>query len=301
MRLGFSSYSFSNKILTGTMSMTDVIEWVAASDGEHLEVATKTFSPPGADESWNLDDDPALLDTIESVAKGSGVTLSGVCMPADFLVETADERRAQVDRVKHHIEICDRLGVRFLRHDVTKWKRAAADVGDFERNFPILVDASGEIARFAARYGIQTSIENHGFFVNASERVRRLIYEVGEPNFGTTLDVGNFLCVDEDPVVATTLNIGYTRYIHMKDFYVRPRTRLPGDGWLRTAGGNYLLGSIVGFGDMDIPGIVRVILSSGYEGFASIEFEGNEDCLFACRTGFANLRRIIAENAGAST
>ena len=128
-----------------------------------------------------------------------------------------------------------------------------------------------------------------------------MVYEVGAPNFGTTIDVGNFLCVDEDPVIATTLNIGYARYIHLKDFYVRPRTRLPGDGWLRTAGGNYLLGSIIGFGDMDIPGVLGAIAAGGYGGYASIEFEGNEDCLFACRTGLANIRRILAESVGATS
>jgi L-ribulose-5-phosphate 3-epimerase len=37
------------------------------------------------------------------------------------------------------------------------------------------------------------------------------------------------------------------------------------------------------------------VLQSGYDGFASLEFEGNEPILFGCQTGLDNLRRILGE------
>jgi sugar phosphate isomerase/epimerase len=46
---------------------------------------------------------------------------------------------------------------------------------------------------------------------------------------------------------------------------------------------------------MDTRGILAAIVASGYDGFVSVEFEGNEDCLFACATGLANIRRIVSE------
>ncbi len=294
MKIGLSSFSFSDKMLTREMSIVDVIEWIGKSDSEHLELATVSFSPRGTDTVWNFDDDPDLIETIRSTAATNGVELSGMCMPADFIGEAA-ERAAQIERVKQHIRLSDSLGIRYLRHDVTQWARKIRDVAEFEEKFATIVDASAEIARFAARYGIQTSIENHGFFMNGSEHVRRLIAAVDEPNFKTTLDVGNFLCVDEDPLVATRANLPEASFVHLKDFYIRPYNSFPGEGWLTTTGGNYLLGSIVGFGDMDTEGILSAIVASGYDGYVSIEFEGNEDCLFACETGLTNVTRVLEE------
>ena len=50
--------------------------------------------------------------------------------------------------------------------------------------------------------------------MNGSERVRRLLYLVDQPNFKTTLDVGNFLSVDENPVVAVAANAPYASIVH---------------------------------------------------------------------------------------
>jgi hypothetical protein len=44
-------------------------------------------------------------------------------------------------------------------------------------------------------------VENHGFFCQDSERVEKLITQVGKENFGALVDIGNFLCVDESPAL----------------------------------------------------------------------------------------------------
>ena len=292
MKLGFSSFSFKEKLVSGAMGIGDVVEWIASVGGEHIELASVTFSPPGAESAYELGEQDALLAELQAASQRAGIVVSGICIPANFLDPAT--RAAQVERVKRHVDLCAQLGVRYLRHDVTEWSRRAADIADLEEHFPALVAASAEIAAYAASKYIVTSIENHGFFMNSSERVRRLIHHVAMPNFKTTLDVGNFLCVDEDPLIASELNLPETAFVHLKDFYVRSRYRPQGAGWLVTPGRNYLLGSVIGFGDMDIGGILAAILASGYDGFVSIEFEGNEDCLFGCERGLINTREMIA-------
>ena len=138
-----------------------------------------------------------------------------------------------------------------------------------------------------------TSIENHGFLMNSSERCRRLVQAVDSPNFRMTLDVGNFLCVDEDPLVATRNCLDIASFVHVKDFLLRKR--YPGPGWLETLGGRHIVGTVFGFGDLETREIVRAILSSGYDGFVSLEFEGNEPTLMGCDTGLANVIRIFDE------
>ena len=41
--------------------------------------------------------------------------------------------------------------------------------------FETVVEAAAEVADYAARYGITTMVENHGFFVNGSDRIIRLV------------------------------------------------------------------------------------------------------------------------------
>ena len=295
MKFGFSSYSFYQKMQKGEMSLLDVFDWVAQSDGEHLELATVSLSEQMTSDTSTLDTDREFVAAIKAKAASTGVELSNLVIPANFMPPTREEFEYQMERVKGHIRVADELGIRLFRHDVVAWAHRDAGIEDFERSLPIIVDASKEIAQFAAGYGITTSVENHGLMMNASERVRRLIYLVDEPNFKTTLDVGNFLVVDEDPVTATAQNLPFTSIIHLKDFYIRPERDYPGPGWLLTAGGNHIRGAIVGYGDMDMRSILRAISSSGYDGYVSIEFEGIEDCILGAQRGFENTVRILEE------
>ncbi|MER7167525.1 sugar phosphate isomerase/epimerase family protein, partial [Micromonospora sp. NPDC000207] len=290
VQFGFSSYSFYQHLRTGKMSLLDVIDWIGASDATHMEIATVSLSPEISNDTSTLDQDPGFVKEIKTRAADQGVTLSNLVVPADLLGPDAQKH---MERVKRHIDVAAALDITLFRHDVAKWAHRAKDVADFEALMPRMVAVCKEIAQYAAQYGITTSVENHGLLMNGGERVRRLIHLVDEPNFKTTLDVGNFMSVDENPVVAVAENAPYASIVHLKDFYVR--SQFPGDGWHHTFGGTYLLGSIVGYGDLDMRRIVQGVLAAGYDGFVSIEFEGIEECLMANTVGLANTKRLFAE------
>lgn len=292
MQFGFSSYSFYQYLRDGRMTLLDVIDWIAASDATHMEIATVSLSPEISNDTSDLPGDARLIAALRQRAAETGVVLSNLVVPGDLL-GTPDEVAATKERLKRHLDLAAELGIGLFRHDVARWAHRAKDVPEFEALLPRMVEGAKEIAQYAAQYGIVSSVENHGLLMNGSERVRRLIHLVDEPNFKTTLDVGNFMSVDENPAVAVAANAPYASIVHLKDFYIR-RTN-PGEGWNRTPGGQYILGSIVGYGDLDMTGIVRGILDAGYDGFVSIEFEGIEDALLGASRGLANAQRIFAE------
>jgi sugar phosphate isomerase/epimerase len=292
MQLGFSTWCFHKQLGDASMSILDVIDWIAASDGTHMEIATVAFAADMGGDDSPLDQNPELVAAIKKHAADKGVTLSGMCMGAQFLDLDPQAYSAEMERVKRHLGVCDELGIKYLRHDVAPWGKHAKDQAEFEACLPILAGASKEIAKYAAQYGITTSVENHGMFMNGSERVRRLIYLVDEPNFKTTLDIGNFMCVDEDAYAATIQNLPYASVVQLKDFFVRDFE--PGPGWLATAGGHWLLGSIVGHGDLDIRRILGAVKASGFDGFLSIEFEGLEDSALGAAKSAANINRILS-------
>ncbi len=311
MNLGVSSYSFSQSFARGEMDILDAIDWVAESDAAHFEltgvglVATVATLERGApagswdpanypDRSANIAADlvnqPALIEAIRLHAETKGVPLSNYSVGADF---RADDLAAEIARVKQHLDTAHALGIRYFRHDVVAWSWREDSQTEFEGVFDTLVEASRELADYAAPLGITTSVENHGFCMNVSERVRRLIVAVDRPNFRTTLDIGNFLCVDELPESAVPLNLPYASVVHLKDFY--RREFVPGDGWLTTLAGNAIQGSIVGFGDLPMKRLLAAVKASGFDGPISIEYEGQVPDLYAIETGLANATRIWNE------
>ncbi|RAV19083.1 sugar phosphate isomerase/epimerase [Paenibacillus contaminans] len=283
MKIGISSYSLSQAIRTGKMTIIDVLEWAADHGSEHVEIVPIGFS---------LDDDPALIEEIRTKADRLGILLSNYAIAANFVRDDERQYEAEIARVKKHVDIAAALGVTRMRHDVATRPAQETTLTQFYADLPCLTEACRQIADYARNFGITTSVENHGMYIQHSERIQTLVDEVDRANFRTTLDVGNFRCVDEDPVAAVKRNLPIASMIHLKDFYYRPSYRNPGEGWFQTVNGNYLRGAIFGQGDIDVWEVLRLIKASDYNGFLSLEFEGKEECEYGTRAGLINIRRI---------
>lgn len=294
MKLGVSTYSLMGAIRSGEMTVLDVIQWIADNGGEHVEIVPFGFT---------LIDNPELTDAVREKAAAVGIDISNYAILADFLKETQEEYEAEIERVKKEVDVAHRLGAKLMRHDVAAYRRPLEynSIVDFERELPRMVEACRRVADYAAEKGITTTVENHGFFVNGSDRVIRLIEAVDRPNYKMTLDTGNFWCMDEDPVVGIRKTVKYAAMIHLKDFYHRRSRSFAGEGelfrcdsgtWFKTITGDLLRGAIVGDGDIDLWEGIATIKRSGYDGYISIEFEGQEECKRGTKIGLENARRI---------
>lgn len=286
MKIGISTYSISRAMKAGEFDILGALQWIADNGGQHVEIV-----PSG----YELEGNPELTDAVRNKAAELGIDISNYAIGAKFIDLDEAGYRAEIDRIKRHIDTANRLGIKLLRHDVASRPIPDTGVAQFERDFDTIVKASIELAEYAEQYGIVTSIENHGFHVQGTERVHRIIEAVGRPNFRHTIDIGNFLCVDEQPVPAVKKSLPYASMVHLKDFYVRPSYQNPGEGWFRSSSGNYLRGAIVGQGDIDMYEVIRQIKASGYDGYVSIEFEGKEECKWATKAALDNAVRIWNE------
>lgn len=284
MKLGLSTYSLYQALRSGKMTIADVIDFTADHGGEHVEIV-----PLG----YNLTEQPELIDTIVSKAAERGLEISNYAIGANFLLNDADAYEQEIARVQREVDIANQLGVKLMRHDVAS--SPDVSIANFNAHLEQLATACRRIAEYAGQYGITTSVENHGFFIQQSDRVQALIHAVGLPNFKTTLDIGNFLCADEQPIAAVKNNLPYASIVHIKDFYVRPAGHHPGEGFFTSSAGQYLRGAVAGQGDIPMRDIIGLIKSSGYDGYLSLEFEGLEDCEFGARVGLANVRKIWDE------
>ena len=281
IKIGFTSYSFSQALKSGEMDIAEIIRFAAGLGAEHMEIS------PGS-----LEMNPETVSKIVTAAKEVNIPISSYTIGANFVQETPAAVKAEIERIKQQVEVAAALGVTRMRHDCGWRPKEESFYENFERDMPVFVDACGQIADKAKTYGIVTSIENHGFYVQGSERVQRVVLGVGRGNFRTTMDVGNFLCVDEDPECAVMNNIGFASMIHFKDFHIRRHVTDPA-GFIKTLHGRYLRGAVTGDGDVDLPAVCRIIKNSGYDGFLSIEYEGREECKFACTRAIKNVKELL--------
>ena len=309
MKLGISSYSLNKRLRTEEMSLFDVIDWAKEHDCAHLELVP--FSLPLLKEDGTVDYD--YVKRVRDHAEKVGMPLSAFSLNACVIKPTADERKRELDRIRMYMDMAHFLGIKKMRHDTCSGQHPNGinTPEQFEKDFPVVVDAVRELADYAATLGMSTTLENHGLYVNGADRMVRLLNAVDRPNVGMTLDVGNFLCVDDRPEVAVAKCIKYADMIHLKDFYIRKKDRMlpqdgmytagakpakpyvmptpeefrkmpPSLGYVGTASGlNILRGSILGQGDMDIWAILKTVKDAGYDKEVSIELEGMEDCVAA--------------------
>ena len=289
MKIGVSSYSFWAYLNDGRLDNVSVIEKAAQLGFEGIE-----YSGIGVPAT-----DPKVMDAarkIREAAAKAKMPIVSYTIGADFL-RAAGGWEAEVERLKGEVRVAAALGVKMMRHDATQgFPKDHAGPADFAAALPILAKACRAATEFAEGLGIRTTVENHGFFAQDSERCEQLMKAVGHKNFGALVDIGNFLCADENPVAAVRRMAPYAFHCHVKDFHPKPaQASEPGRGWFKSRGGNYLRGSIVGHGNVDVPACLAAMKAAGYDGWLSIEFEGMEDNLLALGIGAENLKKYVAK------
>ncbi|MEV0646627.1 sugar phosphate isomerase/epimerase [Phytomonospora sp. NPDC050363] len=261
---------------SGEMDLIGVLDWVAASSAGHIEVAAM-------DGEYYVENEGVVRDAAKH-AEQIGVPILNYLVSGDL--RTADG--GEIDRLRRQLDVAHRLGARIFRHDVSPWAWREKDQGEFESTFEKVVEGCRAVADHAADLGIVSTVENHGFFMNGSERVSRLVHAVGRPNFRVTLDLGNGLCVGEVPGKTAATLIDVSASIGVKDFHIR---RSAGEGWLKTLAGDYLLGTVSGHGDVDLPGLLALVATRP-DIPVSLEFEGMEAPLPAIERSLANILRL---------
>jgi sugar phosphate isomerase/epimerase len=279
MKIAVCSYSFQRYLAAGTYTHADAI-------AKAKELGFQGYE-------FNKDKDISVATAgklAEACAKAGLPVVSFLRSGSDFLNPAeGGDWKAEAKRLEEDVRIAKALGAPLLRHDATRGGKA-----EFADSLPDIARGCRAVTEYAAGLGVRTMVENHGYFVQASSRCKRLMEAVNHPNFGSLVDMGNFLCADDDPVQAVTRMAPYAFHCHAKDFHVKPRGASdPGKGWFKSSAGAFLRGAIVGHGDVDIRGCIRALRAAGYQGWLSIEFEGLEDNAFALETGLANLKGYL--------
>ncbi|MEG1441421.1 MAG: sugar phosphate isomerase/epimerase family protein [Oscillospiraceae bacterium] len=277
MEIAVSSYSFSKQ---QGFNQLACIKWAKELGINAIEFANICPHDGSSNTEYAIN--------LKSECEKNGIKISNLCFFADFLNNDFD---SEILHLKEMVDIAEILEVPNIRHDTTvggnKWH-------SFNEALPILAKGCKIITEYAETKNIKTMVENHGFFCQDSVRMEALFNAVSHPNFGLLVDIGNFLCVDDDPAKAVSLLAPMALYAHAKDFHVKAAgTPDPGEGFFKSRGGNYLRGAIIGHGDVPVFQCIEILKNAGYDGNITIEFEGLESPMKGIAIGLENLKRAI--------
>lgn len=280
MKIGVSSYSFSQYMNRGLLTQLSAVAKAKELGFDAIEFTDLT-PPQGVTQA-------AYAAEIRAEAQKQGIEISAYVVAAEL---GRPDNGAEIERLKKCLDIADILGVKLFRHDAIGSYRAFRS---FDMALPTLAAAIREVTEYAETLGIKTMVENHGLICQDSDRVERLVNAVGHPNFGTLVDMGNFLCADDEPAKAVSKVANLAFLVHAKDFQkIEFADRQNEKGYFETRGCNRLVGTTVGKGVVPVAQCLAILKKAGYDGYVDVEFEGPEDCVEALEEGLKFLRSII--------
>ena len=287
MKAAISSYSFSSLMNENKETQLSVIKKAKELGFAAIEF-TDLMPPEGCSEA-------EYAAQLKAEADSCGMEIACYSVGADLLGGCDGDLDAEVERIKRKVDIAEILGAKLLRHDAMfVFPNQSRAYQGFSNVLPRLAKGCLAITEYAAEKGIRTMVENHGLFCQDSERVELLVNTVAHPNFGLLVDVGNFLCADENPVTAVGRCAPYAFHVHLKDFlYKSGQEDDPGEGFFSTRAGAFLRGTVAGHGVVPIKQCIRALKNVGYDGYLTLEFEGKEEIEYALRAGAATVKRFL--------
>jgi sugar phosphate isomerase/epimerase len=260
MKVSLSMWSVHRYWYEGQWDTVRFIEFAASAGAQGVELLS-CF--------WR--DKEKEIPLIEQALQAHGLPVACFCACNNFVTEDAQARRDQVKEVTDAVDAAVRFGAKVVR----VFSGDSNGRLSYETALQHIVDGLKASARYAEENGVVLCLENHGLFAGLSGQVLDVIRRVGSDALRSTFDTGNFLLVGQDPREALEELKPYVRHVHVKDFEKLP----PGEtsrGYAALTGERYV-GRIVGEGEIDLAHLLGELHRSGYDGWLSVEFEGEEE------------------------
>ena len=281
MKIGTSSYSFSQYIRDGKITQIDTIRLAKEIGFDCIEFTDLT--PP--DGVTNLE----YAKQIKEEAAKYDIEISIYAIGANLAQNTDEGVKAETERLMECVDVAEALGAKMMRHDVMFGYNGFRT---FDEIIPVAAGIARKVTEYAEKKGIRTMSENHGMYYQDPDRIEKMISAVGHPNYGLLLDIGNFMCADIKPADAVSRLGNLAFMVHAKDFYFTPYSPDMEEVGLQTRGCNRLVGASIGYGDINAAQCFAILKKYGYDGYIDVEYEGLEDCTEGLKKSLENIREM---------
>ncbi len=211
-------------------------------------------------------EDNDYLQMLKQRAFVNGLDLCGFSTHQGFVSPDKEYRDRNIQHTLKCIELAYRLGIPTIRVNTGRWGTiksfddlmAAKGIEPRlegytdEEGFKWVIDSLEQCLGKAEECGVTLGLENHWGLGRTAEGVLHIVNAIDSPWLQVTADTGNFF------------ERQYEQFEMMapKTVYVQAKTYYGGGTW-------YTL-------DIDYSRVAKILKSAGYNGYISLEFEGQE-------------------------
>jgi sugar phosphate isomerase/epimerase len=213
----------------------------------------------------------SYLQKLKRQAFHAGLDLMGFSTHQGFVYPDKETRDSEVAKSIRQIELAYQLGIPTMRLNTGRWNTTKsfddlmANKGiepilegyTLDQGFDWVIDSIWQLIPTAEKCGVVLGLENHWGLGRTAEGVLRIVNAIDSPWLQITSDTGNFLESQYEQL----------EMMAPKTFLIQAKTYFGGGKW-------YTL-------DIDYKRVADIFSKVNYQGYVSIEFEGNEDPLTA--------------------
>jgi len=182
IRVGLNAYSFNRPLLSGKMTLDDVIDYCALHEIDGVDLTGYYF--PGYP---NVPTDDFLFK-LKRKAFLNGVSITGTGVRNDFALADPSSRRGHVQLVKDWVDAARKLGADVVR---VFSGREVPKGNTFEQVLQWMTPAFRECAEYGEKHGVIIGLQHHDDFLKTAHQTIGLVKAVGSDWFSVILDVGS--------------------------------------------------------------------------------------------------------------
>ena len=210
------------------------------------------------------------------VADGEGIAIANYIVGNNFGNAAAEDRLpAEIDKVKQALEEASYFNCKVLRIFGGGYNL------DWATYSPKIVEALAACVETAEKCNVIMAVEDHGALCKDSREQLFYINAVNSPYLRANADIGNYWLPGGELPIDGVKNIAeYAAMVHVKDYVFINNTPVA---------------CPVGEGVIDFTSCFRVLKNAGYNGYITLEYEGNiGNPRQAITTSLVNMRKFSA-------
>ncbi|MBQ1863035.1 MAG: sugar phosphate isomerase/epimerase [Thermoguttaceae bacterium] len=225
--------------------------------------------------------DLSYLHNLRREALKSGISLNCMSTHQTFVRADKDERKANIAKTEHSIDVANEMGIPAIRVNTGRWDYWGSFDALMEHRgiekpleghtddeaFDWCIEAFEELVQYAEHRGVTLCLENHWGMARTAKGLLRILNAVDSPWLGCMLDTGNFLDDTMEQMEA----------IMPRATFVQAKTYYGGGVWYELP--------------IDYAKIGELFRKYKYRGYVSLEFEGKEAADVAVPKSLALLRK----------
>jgi sugar phosphate isomerase/epimerase len=249
---GCCAYSYRKYLEPGKMTMEDFFLKAVDLGIDGVDVTTY----------WLKSTEPEYLHSLRHLAYRHGLPFSGAAIRTEMCQSDPARRDAEIANIKKWVDATELLGASHIRVFGGKVPDGATDTQGVEWAAETMKPACD----YAAQKGIILGIESHHGITSKASNIVAILHRVDSPYAGCNLDISNW---DDDPYSQIAALIPFATHTHIRPWYGGDR-HLP----------------------LDLERIWQMFAKGGYQGFMSIEYEGDEDAMTAVPKLVETVKRL---------